>query len=117
MKNRTYRLRHLKFDFSNIHDAQDFHEYSMKLFGFPEFYGKNMYAWIDCLRSIRDPEDGLSSFIIEKDEILVLNYYGYIDFMKRNKDLAISISYSIGFCNNAHVIESGSLVVTYVVRN
>ena len=30
-------------------DWESFHTVSAEVFGFPEFYGRNMNAWIDCL--------------------------------------------------------------------
>jgi RNAse (barnase) inhibitor barstar len=32
-----------------ISDWQSLHEESRQAFGFPDFYGMNMDAWIDCL--------------------------------------------------------------------
>ena len=38
-------------------------------FGFPEFYGCNLDAWIDCLSTLRD-DDGMSAFNLAQDEKL-----------------------------------------------
>ncbi|AMP06919.1 barstar family protein [Collimonas pratensis] len=46
-----------------------FHSESAKAFGFPEFYGRNMNAWIDCLSYLRD-EDGMSKFRLKENEVL-----------------------------------------------
>jgi len=46
-----------------------FHDSCKAAFGFPDFYGRNMDAWIDCLSSLRD-DDGMSSFVLGADEIL-----------------------------------------------
>ena len=46
-----------------------FHDESQRVFGFPEFYGRNMNAWVDCLCYLRD-EDGMSQFRLEPDEVL-----------------------------------------------
>ncbi|EMH4164457.1 barstar family protein [Pluralibacter gergoviae] len=40
----------------------DFHNEMKILFGFHDFYGKNTHALIDCLTSLRYPEDGMVSF-------------------------------------------------------
>ncbi len=34
---------------SNISSWKEFHEASHVAFGFPDFYGRNNNAWIDCL--------------------------------------------------------------------
>jgi hypothetical protein len=46
-----------------------FHTESQQAFGFPDFYGRNMSAWIDCLSYLRD-EDGMSRFRLKADETL-----------------------------------------------
>ena len=43
-----------------IHDWESFHSEFDRVFGFPDFYGENMDAWIDCLSSIDCPEEGMT---------------------------------------------------------
>lgn len=52
-----------------ITDWQSFHEVCREVFGFPEFYGMNMNAWIDCL-SYLDEGDGMSRFHLAVGEML-----------------------------------------------
>ncbi len=52
-------------------DWPSFHTESQEKFGFPDFYGRNMDAWIDCLSGLRD-DDGMSSIVLSPDEILVI---------------------------------------------
>jgi hypothetical protein len=54
----------LDLDFSEIKTADDFHDFLKESFGFPDFYGKNFHALIDCLSSLRCPEDGMSRFLL-----------------------------------------------------
>lgn len=61
-----------EIDFSDIKKIEDMHELLMKKFGFPDFYGKNIHALIDCLSSLRYPEDGMTSITLKKDETLLL---------------------------------------------
>ena len=46
------------------------HSLLKKAFGFPDFYGKNVNALIDCLSSLRYPEDGMTAIVLKKDETL-----------------------------------------------
>ncbi len=62
----------LKIDFSGIEDLNSMHELLMEKFGFPNFYGKNVNALIDCLTSLRYPEDGMTKVSLERDEVLQL---------------------------------------------
>lgn len=52
-----------------ITDWDRFHAESAVAFGFPDFYGHNMDAWIDCLSYLRD-DDAMSSFHLQPDEVL-----------------------------------------------
>jgi hypothetical protein len=56
-------------DGERIHSWSSFHDECQREFGFPEFYGRNMNAWVDCLSYLRD-EDGMSKFRLEPDEVL-----------------------------------------------
>jgi RNAse (barnase) inhibitor barstar len=40
----------------NISDWKSFHAEFRRVFGFPEFYGHNMDAWIDCMTSLDEPQ-------------------------------------------------------------
>lgn len=51
----------IAIDGSSIHDFDSFHSVFAEAFGFPDFYGQNMSAWIDCMTSIDSPEDGMST--------------------------------------------------------
>lgn len=39
--------------------------------GFPDFYGRNMNAWIDCL-TYADEDDGMRSFTVSPEDVLTL---------------------------------------------
>ncbi len=55
-----------------IFDWASFHNECAKLFGFPEFYGQNMNAWIDCLTYLSE-DDGMNSIPpLGQNENLVL---------------------------------------------
>jgi RNAse (barnase) inhibitor barstar len=65
-------LIELELDFSGISTIREIHLYLKEIFGFPDFYGKNIHALIDCLSSLRSPEDGMVSINIEKNQFLLL---------------------------------------------
>ncbi|MTB81420.1 barnase inhibitor [Providencia stuartii] len=69
------KLIKLHVDFNEINNVNEFHIEMKKLFGFPEFYGKNFNAFIDCLTSLRLPEDGMTSIHIKKDECILLEVF------------------------------------------
>ncbi len=53
-------------------DWPSFHQESQHKFGFPDFYGRNMDAWVDCMSSLRD-EDSMASVVLQSDEILQID--------------------------------------------
>lgn len=57
-------------DFTKIINWDDFHSSFSNLMGFPDFYGKNMNAWIDCMSYIDDPDSGMSKIVVRPDEHL-----------------------------------------------
>lgn len=42
-------MKHIKIKSSNISDWDSFHNIFSKTFDFPDYYGRNMNAWIDCM--------------------------------------------------------------------
>jgi hypothetical protein len=56
-------------DGAAIRDWSAFHNICEQAFGFPEFYGRNMNAWVDCLSYLRD-DDGMSKFRLTENEVL-----------------------------------------------
>lgn len=52
-----------------MQDWDGFHRVSRREFGFPDFYGNNLDAWIDCLSGVRD-DDGMSRFVLKDGETL-----------------------------------------------
>jgi hypothetical protein len=59
----------VRLDGRQIGNWAAFHDACTAVFGFPDFYGRNMDAWIDCLSTLRD-DDGMSSFVLGADEML-----------------------------------------------
>lgn len=59
-------------DCNNIRDWDSFHEEFARVFGFPDLYGKNMDAWIDCLASLDAPEDAMSSIHCKPGSVVTL---------------------------------------------
>jgi len=62
----------LSIDFSKIKTIDDFHDEMKELFGFPDFYGRNVHALIDCLSSLRFPDDGMTTINIGMDDVVVI---------------------------------------------
>ena len=67
-----------------ISDWESFHDVFQRALGFPDFYGRNMDAWIDCLTSA-DERDGMiaSELVAGEGDVLVLELLEAKDFSER----------------------------------
>ena len=70
-------------DCSQIHDWDSFHNTVHKAFGFPEFYGRNMDAWVDCMTSLDAPDDGMSDVHCLPGAVLTLAMNNVREFRRR----------------------------------
>lgn len=50
-----------------------FHDVFADVLGFPDFYGRTLDAWIDCLSDIDDPSTGMTRVHVEPGGVLVLD--------------------------------------------
>ena len=66
-----------------IVDRDSFHTVFRVALGFPEYYGRNMDAWIDCMVTVDDPTAGMTSVTVEPGALLVLSINGVEDFRDR----------------------------------
>lgn len=57
-------------DFNKITDWSSFHSACQEAMGFPDFYGRNMNAWIDCMSSIDAPDEGMSKVTVTPGDSL-----------------------------------------------
>ena len=66
-----------------IKDWESFHSVFQVALGFPDFYGRNMNAWIDCMTSIDDAPSGLTSVSVEPGDLVALQIDDAPDFKRR----------------------------------
>ena len=70
----------INIDFNKINSTKDFHKVFSVVMGFPDFYGNNNDAWIDCMSYIDDKEAGMSLITVKPNEslnIVVSNFLPY----------------------------------------
>jgi len=82
-----------------ITDWPSFHEVFRRTLGFPEFYGCNMDAWIDCMTSVDTPADGLSSVTVAPGNVLVLRIDDPFSFRRRCPEQYDALIECSGFVN------------------
>jgi RNAse (barnase) inhibitor barstar len=86
-------------DCTKIRDWDSFHTEFTAAFGFPEFYGRNMNAWIDCMTSLDDPEAGMTNIHAAKDHVLTLQLENVKSFRDQHPDLYAAIIECAAFVN------------------
>ncbi|WP_370408177.1 barstar family protein [Tenacibaculum dicentrarchi] len=66
-------FKKLELNFKEIKTLNDMHSMLKERFGFPDFYGNNVNALIDCLSSLRYPDHEMSDFLLDStDDVLII---------------------------------------------
>jgi RNAse (barnase) inhibitor barstar len=83
-----------------IEDWESFHAYFSKKFYFPEYYGYNMDAWIDCMSHL-DDSDGIifSKLSLKTNDSIVLNLLDIDSFISRVPDIYNALIECSAFLN------------------
>ena len=72
---------------AKIGDGDSFHAEFAKMMGFPDSYGRNADAWIDCMSDLGDPDTGMTKFSVAADEICIIEVLFSEDFSRRLPDI------------------------------
>lgn len=89
----------VRIDTRTIIDWVTFHDVFAEAFGFPEYYGRNMDAWIDCMSYLDDPDAEMTSIHIAKGSVAVIHFSHMVDFTARCPDLYAAIVECSAFVN------------------
>jgi hypothetical protein len=92
-------------DTKAIKDWDSLHTVCKKAFGFPDFYGRNGNAFIDCLSDL-DSDDGITRFVLYRGETLTVELPGAYEFAGRAPEQAVALLAWIGAAN-ARYVENG----------
>lgn len=90
-------------DFSNINTWEQFHDTFAVVIGFPDFYGNNMNAWIDCMTYIDDTEAGMSKVLIKKNASLEILVQGFEKALKANEEIVKAFLECTAFVNQRFI--------------
>ncbi len=69
-----------------IQDWDSFHSVFRSTLGFPDFYGRNMDAWIDCMTYVDDPPSGMTSVSVPEGGVLILRIDDAPGFQQRCRE-------------------------------
>lgn len=98
-------------DCARITDWESFHDEFHRVFGFPEFYGRNMDAWIDCMTSLDSPSDGMTALHCEAGKVLTIELSHASEFKKRCPDQFEALVDCAAFVNWRRIEQGDSTVL------
>jgi Barstar (barnase inhibitor) len=100
----------VRIETARIRDWETFHDVFAEAFGLPDFYGRNMDAWIDCMTCLDDPAAGMSKVHAAKGGVVTLQLDEINDFARRCPEQYRSVVECSAFVNWRR-IERGSSAV------
>lgn len=90
----------IPIDTYRISDEKSLHEIFAEAFGFPDFYGKNMSAFVDCLTRL---DEQFSKVHVKPGEVVTIQLDHVKDFQKRTPDLYNLIIEECAFVNHRRI--------------
>ena len=102
-------------DSKAIHDWETLHSVCKETFGFPDFYGRNGDAFIDCLSYV-DEDDGMSRFALKPGETLTIEIADAYGFADRAPEQANALFAWIAAVNERYVEDGKQPVLLLVPR-
>ena len=102
-------------DCDNITDWFSFHNEFARVFGFPDFYGRNMDAWIDCMTSLDAPDDMMSTVHCAPNSVMTIELKNSKSFKKRCPEQYDAVIECAAFVNwrRIEVGESAVLALSF----
>jgi len=91
----------VRLDAARITGWDSFHAESRREFGFPDYYGNTMDAWVDCLSYLRDGE-GMTRFSLDVDEILTIEIQNSALLKQAQPELLEELAFCIGGINERY---------------
>lgn len=96
----------VEIDASSIRDEASFHRAFKDAFRFPDFYGNNLNAWIDCMSYLDNPTAGMSSVHVERGQTLCVLVSNASGFKLRCPELFLAMHECAAFVN-WHCVQAG----------
>lgn len=92
----------IRLNTTGITDALSFHQACKDLMGFPDDYGMNWSAWIDCLTFLNDSGGQRSNFHLGPGEHLIIEITDIENFQLRLPSLLSSLLACSADVNQRH---------------
>jgi Barstar (barnase inhibitor) len=102
----------IRIDARRLTDPAGMHAALAEAFGFPEFYGKNLDALVDCLTHLDDLKAGMSRAQVLPGEVAVLVLEHTSGLGKKAADQMKALVDAVAFVNWRRLQKSQPPVVT-----
>lgn len=89
-------MQKVTIDLNKIQDKKTFHKEFKKIMGFPDFYGMNMDAWIDCMSDLHGK---MMSESLDTKEPICIELLNTGDFNKRLPEIMSTLIECTAFVN------------------
>ena len=96
----------ISIDFNQVNSWETFHSIFNKTMGFPEYYGNNMNAWIDCMSYVDEPETGMTEINIKEGESLEIKVIGTESAFKNCPEIFTAFIECTAFVNQRFIDEN-----------
>ena len=103
-------MKKITINTNNIKDWDSFHSVFKETFGFPDFYGNNINAWIDCMSRLSE-SNGMTKIFLKENEVLVLELEKVKSFKQRCPEEYDALIDSIAFVNWRNIVEGRPPVI------
>lgn len=103
-------------DCRRIHDWGSFHHVFAEVFGFPDFYGRNMSAWIDCMADLDDSGTGMTRITVPSGAVLTLRLESVDDFATRCREQYVALLECTAFVNFRRIGQGQNAVLALAFR-
>jgi RNAse (barnase) inhibitor barstar len=94
---------YIRLETKGITDRDSFFNEFSNLMGFPDFFGRNWDAWIDCMRSLDDASEGMTKMTLLPGELLHIEIKDAEVFAKRLPDVFEHFIGCTAFVNQSRV--------------
>lgn len=93
----------IRIDTAAIVDGPSFHAVWQSALGFPDFYGANLDAWIDCLSYLREEDAaGMARVHLAPDEMLIVELTDAESWRRRLPELSEALWDCTTFVNRRY---------------
>jgi hypothetical protein len=98
-----------------ISDAASFHAECAHALGFPDYYGRNLDAWLDCMSCLREPQaGGMAAITLGRDEVLLLELPSAEALQARAPGLMADLVRVVAAANERYLADGGPAATALV---